>query len=72
MSSEETSEARRQKQIAKEYAEYNAEPPFWRELVHRRQEIDLERERLRALDGEIPEKGYYSPIARFEKEMEGE
>jgi hypothetical protein len=71
MSAEETMEQRRQKQIAKEFAEHNAEGPGWRALVHRRQEIDLERERVRALDGEIPEKGVYSPIRRFEKEMRG-
>ena len=71
MSAEETMEQRRQKQIAREFAEHSAEGPAWRALVHRRQEIDLERERRRALNGEIPEKGIYSPIARFEKEMEG-
>jgi hypothetical protein len=71
MSAEETSEARRQKQIAKELAEHSAESPLWRALAHRRQEIDLERERLLALDGEIPKKGIYDPIRRFEREMKG-
>jgi hypothetical protein len=71
MMSEETMEQRRQKQIAKEFAEHSAESPLWRALAHRRQEIDLERERVRELDGEIPEKGVYSPIRRFEREMRG-
>jgi hypothetical protein len=69
--SDETMEGRRQKQIAKELAEHSAESPLWRALVYWQQSIEQAQERLRALDGEIPEKGIYSPIRRFEREMRG-
>jgi hypothetical protein len=68
---EETMETRRQKQMAKELAEFNAESPLWRSLVHWRQSIERAQERIRDLDGEIPEKGIYDPIRRFEREMRG-
>jgi hypothetical protein len=64
-------ETRRQKQMAKELAEFNAESPLWRSLVHWRQSIERAQERIRDLDGEIPEKGIYDPIRRFEREMRG-
>jgi hypothetical protein len=69
--SDETMAERRQKQMAKEYAEHNAEGPLWHALVYRQQTVEAAQERLRALDGEVPEKGIYSPIARFEREMRG-
>jgi hypothetical protein len=67
----ETMEDRRAKQAAKEYAEYNAESPIWRALVHWTQSVERAEERVRALDGEIPERGIYDPIRRFEREMRG-
>jgi hypothetical protein len=69
--SDETMAERRQKQMAKEYAEHAAESPLWHALVHWQQSLEAAQERLRALDGEIPEKGIYSPIRRFEREMRG-
>jgi hypothetical protein len=69
---EETMEDRRRKQMAKEYAEHNAQGPAWHSLAHWRQSLDRAQERLRELDGEIPEKGVYDPIRRFEREMRGE
>jgi hypothetical protein len=68
---EETFEDRRRKQIAKELAEHSAESPLWRALVHWQQSVEQAQERLRSLDGEIPEKGIYDPIRRFEREMKG-
>jgi N-acetylglucosamine kinase-like BadF-type ATPase len=66
---EETMEQRRQKQMAKELAEYNAEGSAWHSMVHWRQSLERAQERLRSLNGEVPEKGIYSPIARFEREV---
>ena len=68
---DETLEDRRRKQRDKELAEHSAESPLWRALVYHQQSIERERERVRALDGEIPKKGIYDPMRRFEKEMEG-
>jgi hypothetical protein len=68
---EETMEDRRAKQAAKEYAEHNAESPLWRALVGWTQSVKRAQERVRALDGEIPERGIYDPIRRFEREMRG-
>ncbi len=62
-------EERRAKQVAKEYAEFDAEGPAWKSLVHWRMSLDRAQERLHALDGEVPEKGIYDPIRRFEREM---
>jgi hypothetical protein len=67
----ETMDDRRRKQIAKELAEHNAESPIWQALVHWRLSVDRAEERVRALDGEIPERGIYDPIKRFEREMRG-
>jgi hypothetical protein len=66
---DETLEDRRKKQIAKELAEHSAESPLWRALVHWTQSVERARERVQALNGEVPEKGIYSPIARFEREV---
>jgi N-acetylglucosamine kinase-like BadF-type ATPase len=66
---EETMEQRRQKQMAKELAEYNAEGSAWHSMVHWWQSVERAQERLRALNGEVPEKGIYSPVARFEREV---
>ena len=68
---EETIEDRRRKQMAKEYAEHNAEGPLWRALVYWTQSAERARERIRALHGERPERGDYDPIARFEREQRG-
>lgn len=68
---EETFEDRRRKQMAKEFAEHSAESPLWRALVYWQQSVERAQETLRALDGEIPEKGIYDPIRRFEREMRG-
>jgi hypothetical protein len=68
---EETMEDRRKKQIAKELAAYNAEGPGWHSIVRWQQSVERAQERVRALHGEIPEKGIYDPIARFEREMRG-
>jgi hypothetical protein len=67
----ETMQQRRQKQMAKEYAEHNAEGPLWHALANWQLSIERAQERLRELDGEIPEKGIYDPIRRFEREMRG-
>ena len=67
----ETMEDRRRKQRDKELAEHSAESPLWRALVGWRLSVERAEERVRALDGEIPERGVYSPIARFEREMRG-
>jgi hypothetical protein len=69
--SEETMEGRRQKQIAKELAEYHAENPLWHKLCRWQQSVLDAEEAVRARYGEIPERGVYSPVARFEREMEG-
>ena len=68
---DETIEDRRKKQIAKELAAHNAEGPVWHSLVQWQQSVERAQERVRALHGEIPEKGIYDPIARFEREMRG-
>jgi hypothetical protein len=68
---EETMESRRQKRMAKEFADYNAEGPAWHSMVRWRQSVERAQERVRALDGEIPETGQYDPIRRFEREMRG-
>jgi hypothetical protein len=68
---EETMESRRQKRIAKELADYNAEGSGWHSLERWRQSVERAQERLRSLDGEIPERGVYDPIRRFEREMRG-
>jgi hypothetical protein len=67
----ETLEQRRQKQMAKEYAEHNAQGSAWHSLVNWRQSLDRAQERLRELDGENPLTGNYDPIRRFEREMRG-
>jgi hypothetical protein len=67
----ETMEERRQKQIAKELAEHNAEGEAWHNMVRWQQTMERAQERLRALDGEIPERGVYDPIRRFEREQRG-
>jgi hypothetical protein len=66
---DETMEDRRKKQIAKELSEHSAESPLWRALVHWTQSVERAQERVRALDGEIPERGVYDPVRRFEREM---
>jgi hypothetical protein len=68
----ETMEDRRAKQAAKEYAEHAAQSTIWKALVHWRQSVERAQERVRSLDGEVPEKGVYDPIRRFEREMRGE
>ena len=65
----ETMEDRRRKQRDKEPAEHGAESPLWRALVHWQHSVERAQERVRALNGEIPEKGIYSPIARYEREV---
>lgn len=68
---EETMESRRQKQMAKEYAEHNAQGSAWHSLASYRQSLDRAQERLRELDGEDPLTGNYDPIRRFEREQRG-
>jgi hypothetical protein len=69
-----TMEDRRRRQEAKEMAEWSAgyDNPltrYQREL-DRWQQSKLDAEQaIRALHGEIPERGVYSPIARFEREV---
>jgi hypothetical protein len=67
----ETMEGRRQARIAKEFADYHAENPHWHALCNWQNSVLEAQERIRANYGEIPEKGIYSPVARFEREMEG-
>jgi hypothetical protein len=67
----ETMQDRRRKQRDKELAEHSAQGPLWHALAYWAQSVERAQERIRALDGEIPEKGVYSPIARFEREMRG-
>lgn len=66
-----TFEGRRQARIAKELAEHSAEGEGWHSLCRWQQSVLEAQERIRANYGEIPERGVYSPIARFEREMEG-
>jgi hypothetical protein len=68
---EETMEARRAKQRAKEFAEHNAQGSAWHSLARWRQSIDYAQERLRALDGEDPLRGNYDPVRRYEREVRG-
>ena len=67
----ETMESRRQKQMAKEIAEHNAENPLWHQLCRWQQSVNDAQQRVRERYGEVPETGNYSPIARFEREMRG-
>jgi hypothetical protein len=68
---QETMESRRQKRMAQELAEYNAQGSGWHNLVRWRESVERAQELDRALNGEIPENGVYSPVARFEREMRG-
>jgi len=66
---------RRREQEAKEYAQWIAEGQNPRTAYQRQLDawwqakLDVEAE-IRALHGEVPECGFYSPIARFEREVE--
>jgi len=69
-----TAEDRRRRQEAKEMAEWSAGYDDPRSRYQRQldqwwqSKLDAE-EAVRALRDEIPERGIYSPIARFEREM---
>jgi hypothetical protein len=70
-----TALARRMEAERKELATWMAEGQdprvrYQRKLDEWQQSIIDANERVRALRGEIPERGVYSPIARFEREME--
>lgn len=71
---QDTTEARRRRQEAKELAQYYAEGQDPRIAYQRRLDqwweakLDVEAE-LHALRGEIPKRGVYDPMARFEREM---
>jgi hypothetical protein len=70
-----TALARRMEGERKELAKWikDGEDPrvrYQRELDRWQQSILDAQERVRALHGEIPERGIYSPIARWEREVE--
>ena len=69
----ETAEDRRNRQYAKEMAEWSARDRYQRELDRWWQaKLDIEAE-VRAMreSGEVPERGIYDPMTRFEGEMRG-
>ena len=70
-----TALARRMEAERKELAKWITEGQdprvrYQRKLDEWQQSIIDANETVRALQGEIPERGVYSPIARFEREME--
>ena len=70
----ETMEDRRRQQETKELTQWNEEGRnprvrFQRQLDAWQQSVLDAQERVRRLRGEIPERGVYSPVARFEREV---
>jgi hypothetical protein len=63
-------EERRSRQYMRELAEYNAKRDAYQRQLDQwwQAKLDVEAE-IRALHDEIPERGTYSPIARFEREL---